>query len=138
MNGAYRKIEQLFEKLTSIATKILGNSISFIIAFIVVIFWWSTNLFTSNDSHQNIGDMIFGITFLSLFIIQKSFNKYSALVHLKINELISSHEPANNSVMNTAEKTETEIWDLSKEYIKESIDEEIDDIIKVDLNENKI
>jgi low affinity Fe/Cu permease len=138
MNGAYRKIEQLFEKLTSIATKILGNSISFIIAFIVVIFWWSTNLFTSNDSHQNIGDMIFGITFLSLFIIQKSFNKYSALVHLKINELISSHEPANNSVMNTAEKTETEIWDLSKEYIKESIDEEIDDIIKKDLNENKI
>jgi low affinity Fe/Cu permease len=82
--------------------------------------------------------MIFGITFLSLFIIQKSFNKYSALVHLKINELISSHEPANNSVMNTAEKTETEIWDLSKEYIKESIDEEIDDIIKEDLNENKI
>jgi low affinity Fe/Cu permease len=97
MNGAYRKMEQLFEKLTSIATKILGNSISFIIASIVVIFWWSTNLFTSNDSHQNIGDMIFGITFLSLFIIQKSFNKYSALVHLKINELISSHEPANNS-----------------------------------------
>jgi low affinity Fe/Cu permease len=138
MNGAYRKIEQLFEKLTSIATKILGNSISFIIASIVVIFWWSTNLFTSNDSHQNIGDMIFGITFLSLFIIQKSFNKYSALVHLKINELISSHEPANNSVMNTAEKTENEIWDLSKEYIKESIDEEIDDIIKEDLNENKI
>jgi hypothetical protein len=40
--------------------------------------------------------------------------------------------------MNTAEKTETEIWDLSKEYIKESIDEEIDDIIKEDLNENKI
>lgn len=138
MNGAYRKIEQLFEKLTSIATKILGNSISFIIAFIVVIFWWSTNLFTSNDSHQNIGDMIFGITFLSLFIIQKSFNKYSALVHLKINELISSHEPANNSVMNTAEKTENEIWDLSKEYIKESIDEKIDAIIKEDLNENKI
>lgn len=138
MNGAYRKIEQLFEKLTSIATKILGNSISFIIAFIVVIFWWSTNLFTSNDSHQNIGDIIFGITFLSLFIIQKSFNKYSALVHLKINELISSHEPANNSVMNTAEKTENEIWDLSKEYIKESIDEEIDAIVKEDLNENKI
>lgn len=138
MNGAYRKIEQLFEKLTSIATKILGNSISFIIAFIVVIFWWSTNLFTSNDSHQNIGDIIFGITFLSLFIIQKSFNKYSALVHLKINELISSHEPANNSVMNTAEKTENEIWDLSKEYIKESIDEKIDAIIKEDLNENKI
>ena len=67
--------------------------------------------------HQNIGDFIFGTTFLSLFIIQKSFNKYSALLHLKVNELISSHETANNSVMDTNEKTEKEITELAKEYI---------------------
>lgn len=138
MNPTYLKIELVFEKLTSIATRILGNSISFIIAFIMVVFWWSTNLFTSNDSHQNIGDIIFGITFLSLFIIQKSFNRYSALVHLKMNELISSHEPANNAVMDTAQKTEQEIRELSKEYIEEIIEEEIEDIKKEDLSENKI
>ena len=68
--------------------------------------------------HQNIGDFIFGTTFLSLFIIQKSFNKYSALLHLKVNELISSHETANNSVMDTNEKTEKEITELAKEYIE--------------------
>ncbi len=128
------KIELIFEKLTSIATRILGNAITFIIAFILVIFWWSTNLFTSKDMHQNIGDIIFGTTFLSLFVIQKSFNRYSALVHLKINELISSHEPANNSVMNTAEKTEQEIRELSKEYI----DVEIEEIIREDAAENQI
>lgn len=137
MNPMYLKIELIFEKLTSIATRILGNSISFIVAFIMVIFWWSTNLFTSNDSHQNIGDIIFGITFLSLFIIQKSFNRYSALIHLKINELISSHEPANNSVMNTSQKTEQEIRELSREYIEE-IEEEIEEIIKEDTAENQI
>ena len=138
MNVVYLKIERIFEKLTSIVTKILGNSITFILAFIMVIFWWSTNLFTSKDSHQNIGDIIFGITFLSLFVIQKSFNRYSALIHLKMNELISSHEPANNSVMNTAQKTEQEIRELSKEYIDEKIDEEIEEIIKEDTAENQI
>ncbi len=134
MNLMYLKIELIFEKLTSIATRILGNSITFIIAFILVVFWWSTNLFTSKNMHQNIGDIIFGTTFLSLFVIQKSFNRYSALVHLKINELISSHEPANNSVMDTAEKTEQEIRELSKEYI----DAEIEEIIHESTADNQI
>ncbi|MBC7439773.1 MAG: low affinity iron permease family protein [Flavobacterium sp.] len=130
MKKTYIVIERTFEKLTSIATKILGNSITFILAFCIVIFWWTKGLFISNNLHQNIGDFIFGTTFLSLFIIQKSFNRYSALVHLKMNELISSHETANNSVMNTSEKTEHEIRELAKEYIEMQeeilIEEELD------------
>lgn len=74
------------------------------------------NLFTTRDIHQIIGDIIFGITFLSLFIIQKSFNKFSGSLHLKVNELVSSHEPAKNSVINAEEKTEREITELSREY----------------------
>jgi low affinity Fe/Cu permease len=123
MKATYFKVERKFEMLTSISTKILGNSITFILALIMVIFWWSSNLFTSNDTHQNIGDIILGITFLSLFIIQKSFNRYSALIHLKMNELISSHEPANNSVMHTSKKTEKEIRRLTREYT-DSIEEQ--------------
>ncbi|MGL2964258.1 low affinity iron permease family protein [Flavobacterium sp. RSB2_4_14] len=115
------KVELFFEKITSIGTKILGNSITFILAFIMVIYWWATNLFTSDDAHQNIGDIIFGVTFLSLFVIQKSFNRYSALVHLKINELISSHDQANNEVMNTNMKTEKEIRVLTDEYFTEEV-----------------
>lgn len=134
MNIMYLKIELIFERLTSIVTRILGNSITFIMAFILVVFWWSTNLFTSNNMHQNIGDIIFGTTFLSLFVIQKSFNLYSALIHLKVNELISSHESANNSVMNTGKKTEQEIRELSKEYLEE----EINEITRVDIAENQI
>ncbi len=134
MNAIFLKMEMLFEKLTSIITRILGNAITFILALTMVFFWWSTNLFNSRDSHQNIGDIIFGITFLSLFIIQKSFNKYSALLHLKINELIASHESANNSVMHTAQKTEQEILELSKGYIEEKIEE----MIKKDTAEKQI
>lgn len=63
-----------------------------------------------------VGDMILGVTFLSLFIIQKSFNRFSASLHLKVNELVASHEPASNSVINLDEKTEAEITELSREY----------------------
>jgi low affinity Fe/Cu permease len=134
MNKAYLYLDLKFETLTRLATKLLGNSIVFMIAFCLVIYWWGTNLFTSNDHHQNIGDFIFGFTFLSLFIIQKSFNKYSALVHLKMNELISSNELANNSVLNTHQKTEKEI----REYrdLETDIEKVLDDAQKEITKEN--
>lgn len=119
MKKVYVNIERNFEKLTHLATKILGNSITFLFALILVLFWWTTTLFTTNNLHDNIGDFIFGTTFLSLFIIQKSFNRFSALVHLKMNELISSHETANNSVMDDNAKTEHDIRKLSNEYMKQ-------------------
>ncbi len=112
----YSFTEKIFERLVSLVTSILGNSITFILAFCLVLFWWANNLFTTRDVHQIIGDIIFGTTFLSLFIIQKSFNRFSGSLHLKVNELVSSHEPANNSVINAEEKTEREITELSKEY----------------------
>lgn len=112
----YSFTEKTFEKLVSLATIILGNSITFILALCMVLFWWINIIFITTDVHVIIGDVIFGTTFLSLFIIQKSFNRFSASLHLKVNELVSSHETASNSVMQTDGKTEREITDLSREY----------------------
>jgi low affinity Fe/Cu permease len=116
MKKIYRHAERGFEKLTSVATAILGNSITFIIALATVIFWLSNKRFYTQDIHYAIGDVILGVTFLSLFIIQKSFIHFSASLHLKVNELVASHEPASNAVINAEEKTEDEITELSKEY----------------------
>lgn len=112
----YVYLEKGFEKLTSIGIFLLGNSVTFIIAFILVIYWLTNKKFYSQDIHNSIGDVILGITFLSLFIIQKSFNRNSAAIHIKINELIVSHDAANNEVINLEKKTEHEITELSKEY----------------------
>ena len=130
-------IEKGFEKVTALATKVLGHTITFVLALGLVLYWWATNLFCSKDWHQNIGDIIFGITFLSLFIIQKSFNRYSALIHLKLNELVSSHKSASNSVLNAHQKTESEIVELAKEYIEEKMEEIIIEEIKVEKNKVK-
>jgi len=138
IENIYNFTERTFEKLVSFAITILGNSVSFILALCLVLFWWINNFFTSWDAHEIIGDIIFGTTFLSLFIIQKSFNRFSGSLHLKINELVSSHETASNSVINAEEKTEREITELSKEYaelveqvkeLEEEIEEEIDKVI---------
>jgi low affinity Fe/Cu permease len=116
MKNMYRHIEYGFEKLASTAISILGNSLTFIIALATVLFWISNRIFYTQDIHHMVGDMILGVTFLSLFIIQKSFNRFSASLHLKVNELVASHEPASNSVINLDEKTEAEITELSREY----------------------
>src|SRR5665647_972817 len=116
MKSIYIHIERKFEKIATIAIALLGNSITFIIALCIVIFWLSNKLFYTQNIHSSIGDVILGVTFLSMFIIQKSFNRFSASLHLKVNELVASHEPASNAVINVEEKTEHEIFELSKEY----------------------
>jgi low affinity Fe/Cu permease len=116
MKNIYRHTENGFERLASIAIAILGNSLTFIFALFVVLFWLSNKQFYQQDIHSSIGDLILSVAFLSLFIIQKSFNRFSASLHVKINELIASHENASNAVINVEGKTEFELTSLSKEY----------------------
>jgi len=116
MKNMYHRTERAFEKLTAIATTILGNSITFIIALVTVIFWLTNERFYTQDIHACIGDVILAFTFMSMFIIQKSFTHFSASLHLKVNELVASHEPARNAVINAEARTEAEITELSKDY----------------------
>ena len=116
MKNIYRHTEKGFEKLSSVAISVLGNSITFIIALCIVIFWLFSKEFYMQSIHKIIGDVILGVAFLSLFIIQKSFNRFSASLHLKVNELVASNKSASNTVINAEEKTELEITELSKEY----------------------
>lgn len=130
-------MERWFEKLASVAIAILGNSVTFIIALCTVIFWLTNKRFYMQDIHYCIGDVILGVAFLSLFIIQKSFNRFSASLHLKVNELVASHETANNAVIHAEEKTEQEINVLSKEYseLAEQAKEGKEENLNIKINE---
>jgi low affinity Fe/Cu permease len=116
MKKLYRSVEGKFEKLTSVAMAVLSNSITFILAFCTVIFWLVNKEFLHQDIRTCIGDIILGLTFLSLFIIQRSFSRFSVSMHLKINELVASHAAADNHVINLEKKTEHEINILLKEH----------------------
>ena len=129
MKNIYRHSERGFEKLVSVTIAILGNSITFIIAMCIVIFWFISSHFYNQNIHAIIGNIILGVAFLSLFVIQKSFNRFSASLHFKVNELVASHEPASNAVINAEEKTEQEITELTKEYAE--LVEKVDSLHKL-------
>ena len=116
MRQLYRHTETIFEKLTAYATIVLGNSITFIAALCLVIYFLTNKAFFEQDMQYCIRDIIHGIAFLTLFVIQKEFNRFAASLHLKINELVISNESARNSVINVEAKTEHEIIELAKEY----------------------
>ncbi|MCP9767045.1 hypothetical protein EGI22_03925 [Lacihabitans sp. LS3-19] len=105
-----------FAKVSNFATEVLSNTYSFILAIILVVFWLFNRDFNPLAVNELIRDFIHGASFLSLFIIQKSFNHFSAALHLKVNEIVSSNDLTNNAVINAETKTEHEIEELQKEY----------------------
>ena len=111
-----RHFERGFERLTSVATVILGHHITFIIALCTVIFWLTNKKFYTEDLHYKIGDVILGVTFLSFFIIQRAVNKTTTAIRIKINELIASHDQASNDLLAIEEKTGSELEELADEH----------------------
>jgi len=116
MKVVYKTLETAFEKFSIAATKVLGNSITFTIALALVVRYFTDEKVYNRPRHLLIMDVIFSITFLSIFIIQKSVNRFSAALHLKMNELVASHDNASNRIINIEEKSEDEMKDLAKHY----------------------
>ena len=56
------------------------------------------------------------ITFLMVFLIQKSQNKDSLAVQLKLNELVAAHEFASNRLVDVECMTEDELKVIKKYY----------------------
>jgi low affinity Fe/Cu permease len=107
-----------FEKISSAVTKATGSTAAFIIAFFVIIIWLiSGPVFKFSDTWQlviNTGTTI--ITFLMVFLIQRSQNKDSIAIHLKLNELVVAHELASNRLVAVEDISEDELKVLQKFY----------------------
>ena len=116
MKSTYHKIEKTFEKFSALATRILGNSITFLLALLSIIFYFSDPEVYLQPRRKITMDIIFSITFLSIFIIQKSVNRFSISLHLKLNELVASHDKASNRMINVEEKSEEELTRLAAHY----------------------
>jgi low affinity Fe/Cu permease len=53
-----------------------------------------------------------------VFLIQKSQNKDSKAIHLKLNEILASHEGTSNRMVDIEDLTEKELDALHKFYVK--------------------
>ena len=127
MKRLYLFIETKFEKITAVTMNVMGNSITFMLAVSMVVFWLTGKQFWSQTLHQKIENVIVAVTFLILFIIQREFKRFSASLHIKLNELISTSEAASNKLMNVEEKTESELLELTKMYSETAAAEKLNE-----------
>lgn len=108
----------LFERLSGFVTRRVGSTSAFMVALVIVIAWLLTGpFFDYSDTWQlviNTGTTI--ITFLMVFLIQRSQNKESLAIQIKLNELIASSQRASNRLIDIEDLTEEELMILEKYF----------------------
>ncbi len=121
----------LFERVANRITCWTGSGPAFGIAALVVVVWGlSGPFFHYSETWQlviNTGTTI--ITFLMVFLIQKSQNKDSKAIQLKLNELIAASRHTSNRLVDIEDLTEEELDTLHKFYEKLSDEAEEDEDI---------
>jgi low affinity Fe/Cu permease len=108
------------ENLSAHVTRATGSNAGFLIAFSLIVIWATLGpLFDFSDTWKwiiSIGTSM--ITFLMVFLLQKSQNKDSIAIQLKLNELVAAHELASNRLINVEGMTEDELKVIQKYYSK--------------------
>src|SRR5207237_2497411 len=88
-----------------------GSTWAFTVAVAVIVIWAVTGpIFRFSDTWQlviNTGTTI--VTFLMVFLIQRTQNKDSLAIQLKLNELLASQQGASNRLINLEDLSEDEI-----------------------------
>ncbi len=122
MNSANKKSKKpsFFERFASWVSKAAGTTPAFLGAFTIVVVWAITGpMFDFSETWQlviNTGTTI--ITFLMVFLIQKSQNKDSMAIQMKLNELVACNESASNRLVDVEDMSEDELKVIQKYYRK--------------------
>jgi low affinity Fe/Cu permease len=118
MTQKRNKLSEVLERFSLTATQATGTSSAFIIAMSVIVVWGLTGpLFSFSDTWQlviNTGTTI--VTFLMVFLIQRTQNKDALAIHLKLNEIVAALEGASNRLIDVEDFTEEEIKTLHKYF----------------------
>ncbi len=123
-----KKHKRFLEGFASGVTRATGSNAAFIIALFLILSWLITGPFFHYSENWryviNTGTTI--TTFLMVFLIQKSQNKDSLAIQLKLNELVAAHEFASNRLVDVENMTEDELKIIKKYYskLKEFTDKE--------------
>ena len=107
-----------FEHLSEKVTRWTGSTSAFASAIGVVMVWAVLGpLFHFSDTWQlviNTGTTI--VTFLMVFLIQRTQNKDSLALQLKLNEVVAALQGASNRLIDVEALSEQELKALQKHY----------------------
>jgi low affinity Fe/Cu permease len=113
-------VSRALEHSASVVTRWTGTTTAFCVAAGIILAWGlSGPLFHFSDTWQlviNTGTTI--VTFLMVFLIQRSQNKDSIALHLKLNEIVAAIEGASNRLIDVESLTEEELHTLQCYYAK--------------------
>jgi low affinity Fe/Cu permease len=108
------------EHMSRWVTNMTGSSWAFALALSTIVVWLvSGPLFHFSDTWQlviNTSTTI--ITFLMVFLIQRSQNKDSLAVHLKLNEIVAAIHGASNRLIDVENLGEHELRILHNHYAR--------------------
>ena len=106
------------ERWSRTVTSWAGSSWAFAGAALVIVAWLVTGpIFHYSDTWQlviNTGTTI--VTFLMVFLIQRSQNKDALAVHLKLNEIVAAIQGASNRLIDVEDLSEGELVRLHQFY----------------------
>jgi low affinity Fe/Cu permease len=128
---AARRLNAALEKFSHFATAWTGSSWAFAAAVTVIVIWVVTGpIFQFSDTWQlviNTGTTI--ITFLMVFLIQRTQNKDALAIQLKLDELLASQPGASNRLINLEDWSEDEIVALHERFseLSERLERAADD-----------
>ena len=112
------RLGQKLERLSHAVTVWTGSSWAFAIALAIIIVWLVTGpLFQFSDTWQlviNTGTTV--VTFLMVFLIQRTQNKDSLAIHLKLNEIVAAIPGASNRLIDVEDLSEDELMKLHRFY----------------------
>ena len=115
-----RSLGDRFEGLSEAVTRWTGSTRAFMMAFGIIVAWALLGpVFRFSDTWQlviNTGTTI--VTFLMVFLIQRSQNKDSLAIHLKLNELVAAIHGASNRLISAEDLTEHEVKILTEHFRK--------------------
>lgn len=118
MSARSRSISDRMAALASAVTAWAGGNWGFATALAVVVIWAVTGpLFRWSDTWQlviNTGTTI--VTFLMVFLIQRTQNKDGLAIQLKLNEIVAAIEGANNRLIDVEELSEEELEIIRRHY----------------------
>jgi low affinity Fe/Cu permease len=111
-------VGERFENFSKVITQFTGSTVAFGLALGVVIVWVLLGpVFRFSDTWQlviNTGTTI--VTFLMVFLIQRTQNKDSLALHLKLNELVAAMQGASNRLIDVEALSEKELETLHRHY----------------------
>lgn len=111
-------MNQLFRKIATTVSNVVGSPWSFLVAVALIILWLiSGPVFGFSDTWQliiNTGTTI--VTFLMVFLIQNTQNRDAKALHLKLDELLRISQGARQSMVDLEALSDEELERLQKEF----------------------